>query len=87
MEIQWRLHARQRVLERGISESLVRNIVHGPDQVIGHGTHKIFQSRVTEPGRHKKEYLVRVFTEVHRDVIVIRSVYRTSKIHKYWRAE
>lgn len=86
MEIQWWLHARQRVLERGISESLVRKILHEPEQVIGHGTHKIFQGRVTDQARHK-EYLVRVFTEVHRDVIVIRSVYRTSKIHKYWRAE
>lgn len=84
MEIEWLPHARERVRERGISESLVRQVLREPQQVLGHGSRKVFQSRLTI--RHK-EYLLRVFTEVHEGVIMIRSVYRTSKVHKYWRLE
>lgn len=84
MRLEWRVHARQRLDERGIKESLVRKTVREPEQVIGRGTYRVFQSRFLDPAR-RKEYLVRVFAEVHRDVVIIRSVYRTSKIGKYWR--
>ncbi|OGW92088.1 MAG: hypothetical protein A3D28_03345 [Omnitrophica bacterium RIFCSPHIGHO2_02_FULL_63_14] len=86
MRLEWMVHARQRLDERGISESLVQKTVREPQQVIGHGAHRIFQTRFVDSKR-KKEYLVRVFAEVRRDAVVIRSVYRTSKVHKYWRPE
>jgi len=84
VEIRWLLHARQRYEERGIRETLVRQTVREPEQEFGHGTHRVFQRRYYDATR-RKEYLVRVFVEVKQGTILIRSVYRTSKIRKYWR--
>ena len=36
-------------------------------------------------GKPKKEFLVRVFIDVPVDTYMVVTVYRTSKIEKYWR--
>ena len=38
-------------------------------------------------GTAPREYLVRVFVDLDRDPPEVVTVYRTSKIDKYWRAE
>ena len=86
MELEWLPHARERRRQRGISEALVRQTVNEPQQIAGRGAHKVFQSRYFD-SRRRKEYLLRVFAEVHGDTVVILSVYRTSKLRKYWRIE
>ena len=35
-------------------------------------------------GEPEKEYLVRVFVDIDRDPAEVVTVYRTSKIDKYW---
>ena len=44
----------------------------------------LLQSRIEFAG---KTYLVRVFVDVDRDPAEVVTVYRTSRIAKYWRAQ
>ena len=83
VDIRWLTHARQRLHERRIRESLVRTTLRDPEQVIEQGRYKIFQRRYTDP-RRQKVYLLRVFVETLESSMIVRSVYRTSKVTKYW---
>ena len=38
-------------------------------------------------GEPAKRYLVRVFVDIDRDAAEVVTVYRTSKINKYWSVE
>ena len=38
-------------------------------------------------GAMRQEYLVRVFVDIDREPAEVVTVYRTSKIGKYWRTE
>jgi hypothetical protein len=82
-KIQWSLHARERLVEREIDKKLVETAIKESDQIITIGKQKIFHKRYYNA--NNKEYLLRIFTEEHINKIYIRSVYRTSKINKYWR--
>jgi hypothetical protein len=70
---------------RGIEEPLVRSIFESyeQEQPVRYGR-KVFQSRVTA-GEPPKNYLIRVFVDVDRDPPEVVTVYKTSKIKKYWR--
>ena len=83
-KIIWLPHARIRLLERGIREELVEKAVTDPDQVLIYSRNKIFHKIYVDHLRNKK-YLLRVITEDLMAETVIISVYRTSKIKKYWR--
>jgi len=83
--VKWWLHARQRLIERGIDIKLVQAALSEPDQVIPTGRHKIIHKLYRDPHRRNKEYLLRIFVEEHAEFHIVRSVYRTSKISKYWR--
>ncbi|MGD9976016.1 MAG: DUF4258 domain-containing protein [Desulfatirhabdiaceae bacterium] len=77
-------HAREEMLLRGISLSLVDAILQNPQQIVDeYGNRKTYQSIiVSETG---KDYLVRIIvddTEMPGKVI---TVYKTGKIKKYWR--
>ncbi len=76
-------HARFEMARRGIAESLVRRILVAPEQreSIRPGR-DIFQSRIKMEG---KDYLVRVIVDVDRNPAEVVTVYRTSKVSKYWR--
>jgi hypothetical protein len=84
-QIRWWPHARERLAERGIDTKLVQAALEQPDQVILSGRQKVIHKRYHHPHRHKKEYLLRIFVEEHSEGQIIRTVYRTSKITKYWR--
>ncbi len=74
-------HAREEAERRGISLELVDAIIHSPDQVLdAHSSRRVYQSKV-EIG--DKLYVVRVIIEKSDPLRVI-TVYRTSKIEKYW---
>ena len=79
------VHALFEMKRRGLSEELVRSIVSAPEQEhevrIGR---VVMQSRVKMGGR-LGTYLVRVYVDTDRDPPEIVTVYRTSKIAKYWR--
>jgi hypothetical protein len=78
-------HALFQMQRRSISEDAVREIIQnsGQTEEVRPGR-MIFQSRIMsgEPG---KEFLIRVFVDVVREGVEVVTVYRTSKIDKYWK--
>jgi hypothetical protein len=77
-------HAKEEAVRRGIPTQMVESIVDNPQQVVLDATGKrVFQSKVEfQPG---KIYLVRVVIGDKADPPTVITVYRTSKIEKYWR--
>ncbi len=84
-KIFWHGHAKQRLLERSIDSKIVLLAIREPEQVLPKGKLKVLHRRYYETG-HRKHYLLRVFIEEGAHEIVVYSVYKTSKIDKYWRA-
>jgi hypothetical protein len=73
--------------ERGITEEMVMDILNNPAQVIPEDPDKeIYQSimHFSEEGRN---FLVRIFVNIIKVPNLVITVYRTSKIEKYWRDE
>jgi hypothetical protein len=80
-------HALFEMERRGISESVVRSVLASPGQRIDVRPGRIvLQSRVSM-GEPAKQYLLRVFIDTDREPAEVVTVYRSSKIAKYWRAE
>ena len=77
-------HVLAEMARRGITKALVIEIINNPEQVApGRNQRSIFHSRFTFG--EEKPYLVRVIIDETVDPAVIITVYRTSKVHKYWR--
>jgi len=69
---------------RGIGREVVLQVMSGPEQTIDVRPGRVvMQSRTTQEGR---VYLVRVFVDMDRHPAEVVTVYRTSKVSKYWRA-
>ena len=78
-------HARFQMQRRGIDEEVVRQVVEGPEQQFDlRPGRSVRQSRIKMGGRM---YLVRVVVDVERTPVEVVTVYRTSKISKYWREQ
>ncbi len=80
-------HARQEMMRRQIAEEDVARVLAAPEQTVpireGRG---VYQSRL-ESGEPPKAYLLRVFVDTDRFPPEVVTVYRTSKVAKYWRTE
>ena len=77
-------HAREEAERRGIPLAVVHAVMESPGQIVeAHRDRKTYQSQVDISG---KLYLVRVIVEV-TDPLTVVTVYRTSKIEKYWSDE
>jgi hypothetical protein len=77
-------HAAYEMARRDIPEEVLRQTLSHPEQrIIGH-SRDVLQSRIQISG---KQYLVRVFVDVDRQPPEVVTVYRTSKIEKYWRID
>jgi hypothetical protein len=85
--IKYRLtdHARQEMARRQISESNIAGVLSNPEQIepVRPGR-KVYQSRL-QLGDPPKTYLLRVFVDIDREPADVVTVYRTSKVEKYWR--
>ena len=78
-------HARFEAARRGVDEATVRAVAQAPEQVVPvRPGREVRQSQVRFPPADKL-YLVRVFVDTGPDAEVVATVYRTSKIEKYWR--
>jgi Domain of unknown function (DUF4258) len=77
-------HAAFEMLRRRIEEGVVRQVLAAPEQrhAVRPGR-DVLQSRIAFAG---KSYLLRVFVDIDRDPAEVVTVYRTSRIAKYWRA-
>jgi hypothetical protein len=80
-------HAKEEMARRQISEDDVVEIMAAPEQVeaVRQGRN-VYQSRI-EAGKLTKKYLLRVFVDIDRQPAEVVTVYRTSKITKYWRTD
>ncbi len=79
-------HVRRQASRRGIDESTVHAVAGAPEQVVPVRVgREVRQSRVPFPPAGTL-YLVRVFVDLSPGVETVVTVYRTSKIAKYWRA-
>lgn len=80
-------HAQMEMIRRQIDEAIVAQVLANPQQVeavrIGRD---VYQAKI-EMGEPPKHYLVRVFVDVERYPAEVVTVYRTSKIEKYWRTD
>ena len=75
-------HALEELENRSISMEIAEKILANPQQIIEEdGDKKIYQSIIVEEGI---EYLIRIFVAIDKIPNVIITLYRTSKISKYW---
>ncbi len=80
-------HAAIESLRRGLSEQIIRSVLASPEQELPVRPGRVvLQSRISM-GLPAKLYLVRVFVDVDRHPAEVVTVYRTSKIDKYWGQE
>lgn len=78
-------HALNEMARRQISEENVTDVLANPEQTeIVRDGRAVYQSRI-KIGEPPKTYLVRVFVDIDPKPPFVVTVYRTSKIQKYWR--
>ena len=78
-------HARRQAARRGIAESTVLEVATAPEQaLVVRPGREVRQSRVTLADGACR--LVRVVVDTIGDDTKVVTVYRTSKLAKYWRA-
>ena len=84
MEFEISNHARQEMDRRSISAETLESVLHRPDQIVEEYGDKMAYQSIMDFGTGKS-YLVRVI--VDNTVVPVRvvTVYKTSKIKKYWR--
>ena len=80
-------HAREQMTERGISEDMVLDIIASPQQTIAEGDDKMIYQSIKYFEADKRNFLVRVFVNIIKQPNLVITVYRTSKIEKYWKDE
>ena len=80
-------HAREQMARRQINENDVADVLSAPERIetVRRGR-SVYQSRIEE-GRPPQKFLLRVFIDVDREPPEVVTVYRTSKIAKYWRVD
>ena len=77
-------HAREEMERRNISSEILESVLKEPQQVVNDLTgKKIYQSKVDFGQGMTK--LVRVVIVEEAGLPVVVTVYRTSKVEKYWR--
>jgi len=78
-------HARGEALRRQLSEDTVLAVARNPEQRLdARSGREIRQSRIVDPASGKL-YLIRVVVEFEAAGETIVTVYRTSRIRRYWR--
>ena len=70
------------MIVRGISKEIVDRIISGPAQTIEQDNLMVFQS-IIEDARESR-FLIRVFVNIHKTPPLVVTVYKTSKIEKYY---
>lgn len=78
-------HARREMQRRGIAEEVVEHVLSQPEQEIPVRPGRVVRQSRISMLEGDRAHLVRVFVDIDRDVPEVVTVYRTSKIDKYWR--
>lgn len=75
-------HAREEIDRRAIDLTEVESVLAAPGQIVQeHGGIVCYQSPVVHDG---KQYLLRVMVNDSVDPKVVVTIYKTSKLNKYW---
>ena len=75
-------HAQEEMERRQISRALVESVLESPDQIVPErGVVQAYQSQRDIGG---KMFLLRVMVDDSVDPAVVVTVYRTTKIDRYW---
>jgi hypothetical protein len=80
-------HAHEQMLRRGINRETVLKVVSFPDQTMADKEEPskiIYQSIINE---NDKMFLLRVFVNIDKQPNIIVTVYKTTKISKYYEVE
>ncbi|MGH9779162.1 MAG: DUF4258 domain-containing protein [Candidatus Acidiferrales bacterium] len=87
MEVVLTRHAREMAGRRQIDETLIREVARQPEQrVEGAEGAVVLQSRFTD-AQTGKGMLLRLVAEERQGRVRILTVYKTSRIEKYWRRQ
>ena len=77
-------HALDEIKRRGIPFPFVESVLEAPQQIVSeYGGKKAYQSQVDFGGG--KIFLVRAIVDDEVEPAMVVTVYRTSKVDKYWR--
>lgn len=77
-------HAKQEMLRRSIPNAVLESVLNNPQQIVAErGNLKVYQSKVDFGGG--KMFLLRAIVDDKLKPATVITVYRTSKIGKYWR--
>lgn len=78
-------HAIEQMARRNISEAEVARVLAAPEQILPVREGRVvYQSRI-RLDKPERIYLLRVFVDIDREPSEVVTVYRTSKVSKYWR--
>ena len=80
-------HAQLEMARRQISAAEVARVLAAPEQTEGvREGRAVYQSRI-ELGEPSETYLLRMVVDIDRQPPEVVTVYRSSKVQKYWRSE
>jgi hypothetical protein len=80
-------HARLEMTRRQINEPEVESVLAAPEQTECVREGRVVHRSRIESGAPSKTYLLRVVVDVDRQPSEVVTVYRSSKVQKYWRGE
>ncbi|MBK9731308.1 MAG: DUF4258 domain-containing protein [Chitinophagaceae bacterium] len=84
MDFTFSKHAIEQMQERSISKESVEKILEYPLEIVYEEEHSIFHGLTFENNKH---YLIRIFVNLLVEPNNIITVYKTSKIRKYYEGE
>lgn len=85
MRLHFTDHAREAMARRGISEAEVRAVADSPEQTLPVRPGRVLVQSIREAVPGGQVYLVRVILDVWPDGADVVTVYRSSRIGKYWK--
>ena len=80
-------HAQFEAARRQVTEEEIRQVALGPEQVISSRKGRVIHQSRIDDSRSGERLLLRVVIEKRRDVLFVVTVYKTSKVEKYWQPE
>ena len=80
-------HAAFQIVRRCIALEVVRKVAQSPQQVVRSRKGKMICQSLDVDRLSGKTYLIRVVVERRADSLYVLTVYRTSKIEKYWQED
>ena len=85
MRLHFTDHAREAMARRGISEAGVRAVADSPEQTLPMRPGRVLVQSIREAVPGGQVYLVRVVLDVWPEGADVVTVYRSSRIGKYWK--